>query len=440
MAWLLVSPRFVLKKLKGASRLVAVNIVANQSLAVFLRVLEYYAGILFLTTNRVGVIDEAFRSRIHVSLHYPALNREQTEAVFQLNLKLIQNRFDKDKRRIKIESIDIVASALEYFDHNPKVRWNGRQIRNACQTALALAEFKAQGNSHRKILDPDAEVHLEVENVQTVSKAYLDFTKYLKHLYGSWEGERAKELGHRAREGGRQHVSEQRFGAWGTNSQPGGSAQSQLLSNVPLSNLTPAPGYSYPSAPAPGQPVYTVQQPGVAAYYGSNLTPTGLAGNFTNYGNPGQVTATSTHQLNPGFVVQSQQLQQPQQHQQPQPGQGNYPSQAQPWVGQANAANFGAPPASSSMTGHPPFQAHQPMQQYTGQQAGAVPMSSTPPVNPQFQGGFQQPTQQQQQQPMQQQPMQQQPTQQQPQQPEWPNFNIQALQSGEPGNQPGSSQ
>lgn len=41
--------------------------------AVFLRVLEYYAGILFLTTNRIGGFDEAFASRIHMSLHYPQL-------------------------------------------------------------------------------------------------------------------------------------------------------------------------------------------------------------------------------------------------------------------------------------------------------------------------------------------------------------------------------
>jgi hypothetical protein len=41
-----------------------------EHLIVFLRVLEYYSGILFLTTNRVGIMDEAFKSRIHVSLYY----------------------------------------------------------------------------------------------------------------------------------------------------------------------------------------------------------------------------------------------------------------------------------------------------------------------------------------------------------------------------------
>ena len=40
-------------------------------IGVFLRVLEYYAGILFLTTNRIGDFDEAFTSRIHMRLFYP---------------------------------------------------------------------------------------------------------------------------------------------------------------------------------------------------------------------------------------------------------------------------------------------------------------------------------------------------------------------------------
>lgn len=55
-------------------------------LAVFLRVLEYYSGILFLTTNRVGALDEAFRSQAHLSLYCPHLRYEDTIAVLQKNL------------------------------------------------------------------------------------------------------------------------------------------------------------------------------------------------------------------------------------------------------------------------------------------------------------------------------------------------------------------
>lgn len=40
----------------------------NSIVSVFLRMLEYYKGLLFLTTNRVGAFDEAFKSRVHISL------------------------------------------------------------------------------------------------------------------------------------------------------------------------------------------------------------------------------------------------------------------------------------------------------------------------------------------------------------------------------------
>ncbi len=41
----------------------------NAMVSVFLRALEFYSGILFLTTNRVGTIDEALKSRIDLSLY-----------------------------------------------------------------------------------------------------------------------------------------------------------------------------------------------------------------------------------------------------------------------------------------------------------------------------------------------------------------------------------
>lgn len=47
----------------------------------FLRVLEYYSGILFLTTNRVGNLDGAFNSRLHVSLYCPPLGQNQTRLI-----------------------------------------------------------------------------------------------------------------------------------------------------------------------------------------------------------------------------------------------------------------------------------------------------------------------------------------------------------------------
>jgi AAA+ superfamily predicted ATPase len=46
------------------------NIAANAVVGVFLRVLEYFNGLLFLTTNRVGDIDEAIISRCIAIIRY----------------------------------------------------------------------------------------------------------------------------------------------------------------------------------------------------------------------------------------------------------------------------------------------------------------------------------------------------------------------------------
>ncbi|KAG4442564.1 hypothetical protein IFR05_001976 [Cadophora sp. M221] len=163
----------------------------NGLVAVFLRVLEYYAGVLFLTTNRVGDFDEAFTSRIHVSLYYPELSMEKTLQVFKINVNMINERFEDKQRTIHID--DVSAFALEHYTSHRRARWNGRQIRNACQTALALAEFEAQGNSHESVLKPNALVHLKVSHFQTVQKAYLEFAEYMNSLYGSTSSTRAKE-------------------------------------------------------------------------------------------------------------------------------------------------------------------------------------------------------------------------------------------------------
>ncbi|EFX01622.1 aaa family ATPase [Grosmannia clavigera kw1407] len=64
------------------------NVDRNGIVSIFLRTLEYYQGVLFLTTNRRGNIDPAFRSRIHVHLHYPGLD---SLAELSLNGRQIKN-------------------------------------------------------------------------------------------------------------------------------------------------------------------------------------------------------------------------------------------------------------------------------------------------------------------------------------------------------------
>lgn len=62
------------------------DIHRNALVCVFLRKLEYYDGIMFLTTNRVETIDEAFASRIHMPLRFDALNESARKHVWKGHL------------------------------------------------------------------------------------------------------------------------------------------------------------------------------------------------------------------------------------------------------------------------------------------------------------------------------------------------------------------
>ncbi|KAK0661355.1 hypothetical protein DIS24_g2496 [Lasiodiplodia hormozganensis] len=160
--------------------------------------MDYYTGVLFLTTSRIGDFDEAFTSRIHISLYYPELSQAKTESIFKLNMDMIQERFRQNGRKIRIDTFAIGSFATKHFSDHPEARWNGRQIRNACQTALALAEYEAQGSSHAATPRPDVEVELNVEHFKVVGNAYLEFTKYMDDLYGTNAARRAKEARLRA--------------------------------------------------------------------------------------------------------------------------------------------------------------------------------------------------------------------------------------------------
>ncbi|KAK0631215.1 hypothetical protein B0T14DRAFT_559036 [Immersiella caudata] len=165
----------------------------NSLVSVFLRVLEYYVGCLFLTTNRVGDFDEAFASRIHMSLYYPPLSLESTQRVFGLNLNRIEKRLQSKDVKLDVDRVAIGGFTASYWHEYPRARWNGRQIRNACQTALALAEFESTKADDASLNAQTSLVSLEVKHFQKVADAYLGFIEYLRDIYGVHADERAKE-------------------------------------------------------------------------------------------------------------------------------------------------------------------------------------------------------------------------------------------------------
>ena len=88
--------------------------------AIFLRLLEYYQGVLFLTTNRVTSFDDAFCSRISMFLRYRSLTVPQREKVWYNFLA-----------RAGVKDVD-----LSLFAGNAL---NGREIRNIVRIAQTWA-------------------------------------------------------------------------------------------------------------------------------------------------------------------------------------------------------------------------------------------------------------------------------------------------------------
>ncbi|KAI1454689.1 P-loop containing nucleoside triphosphate hydrolase protein [Annulohypoxylon moriforme] len=115
------------------------NLQRNQLVSVFLRMLEYFRGILFLTTNRVSVFDVAFQSRIHLTLHYNGLDYASRKKIWEVLLKLAQADSSLSK------------ADLDIISQEPL---NGRQIKNAVKAAKSLAIAK--------------NVPLEISHINTV--------------------------------------------------------------------------------------------------------------------------------------------------------------------------------------------------------------------------------------------------------------------------------
>ncbi|EXL90487.1 hypothetical protein NOF04DRAFT_20586 [Fusarium oxysporum II5] len=185
----------------------------NSLVSVFLRILEYYKGILFLTTNRVGRMDEAFRSRVHVSLYYPPLDEKSTLDIFKINIQRTQKRMGD---KMKIDNVSIEEFAYDHFQGNhQRVRWNGRQIRNAFHIAVALAENEAINKANRKEKKKYRAPTLRAKHFDTVEQASSQFDNYLKSVLGMGQADRAKQQGRR-RDDWSQEVSHNR----GENDEP----------------------------------------------------------------------------------------------------------------------------------------------------------------------------------------------------------------------------
>ncbi|KAF5368050.1 hypothetical protein D9758_004441 [Tetrapyrgos nigripes] len=113
----------------------------NAMVAVFLRHVEYYRGILFLTTNRVKAFDEAFLSRIHVALHFHELPFQSKIEVWTAFLRKIGALASGSIEDSFSHSGCITPDQIRTLAQR---NVNGRQIKNAVRTAQSMAAGKGE--------------------------------------------------------------------------------------------------------------------------------------------------------------------------------------------------------------------------------------------------------------------------------------------------------
>ncbi|RYP73793.1 hypothetical protein DL771_003371 [Monosporascus sp. 5C6A] len=133
------------------------NLQRNELVSIFLRHLEYYQGLMFLTTNRASTIDPALKSRVDLILAYSPLDREARQSIW---VNFIQRLPKGDVELQNHEILELASS-----------RMNGREIKSTLKTAWILAaNDKPLRMQHFKIVLDNRRL---TENLDLSSGEYL---------------------------------------------------------------------------------------------------------------------------------------------------------------------------------------------------------------------------------------------------------------------------
>ncbi|KAL6714395.1 hypothetical protein ACLMJK_007818 [Lecanora helva] len=153
--------------------------------AVFLRALEFYRGIIFLTTNRMFEFDDAIQSRASLIVKFDKLNSEQ-------RMHIRQSRIDRLKQTGRYRWLTGADEEHRTIDNDTQYDWTGRDIIQGTQinflshlsliilvlqSAVALAEFEA-GEESKQNFDENSMVDVDLRHIREAITPIRDFAKY----------------------------------------------------------------------------------------------------------------------------------------------------------------------------------------------------------------------------------------------------------------------
>lgn len=121
------------------------DVVRNAMVCTFLKFLEYNDGIIFLTTNRVGNLDQAVKSRVNLFMTYKALSEKK--------------RFEIWKSLLTKWNINVTKESLAELS---MIELNGREIRNYMRIVYSI--------------HLDRKIELNEKSIIKVMKECMDLT------------------------------------------------------------------------------------------------------------------------------------------------------------------------------------------------------------------------------------------------------------------------
>ncbi|KAF8859027.1 P-loop containing nucleoside triphosphate hydrolase protein [Acephala macrosclerotiorum] len=172
------------------------DLARNALVTAFLRTMEYFPGLLFLTTNGIGLFDEAIMSRIHLSIRYKKPTDDQRREIWnglfdklardQRNEKQAReeqgaqerehpkgNPLEKDPKPhnsfIRIEESAQRLALGSVDSRYQKLKLNGREIKNILSTAIRVARHDVYMKMHDKS-KPLEEVVVTAKHMEIVLK------------------------------------------------------------------------------------------------------------------------------------------------------------------------------------------------------------------------------------------------------------------------------
>ena len=153
------------------------DLARNALVSSFLRVLEYYEGILVLTSNRVGIFDEAFKSRIQLAIHYTSLSMHQRTKIWGNFFNRLKS-MDEDG----IDFLDLEDHIEELARH----KMNGREIRNVITTARQFARWERKQKGGASFL-------LNYKVMEDIIETSGKFDGYIEKLNGGMSQDQLAE-------------------------------------------------------------------------------------------------------------------------------------------------------------------------------------------------------------------------------------------------------